>query len=284
MKEKTNRYACRFCACPIRMDRSLCPACKRYNVPNSGIRSGDESQVKPLSQAKRNSNYKYYDVGQWNQVFSRAGGIPYTATILLSGKNGGGKSRWAMQLCDLIAPIRRAEFLREDPNSKRVGALYVGIEALEDEMVMLADSVGVTNTDDIYLYPLDCNEVLADVLERLKPGFLVVDSIKALCPSDDSGTDFLRSIKESYASKFRMPTVVINHIVKDGDPAGPEQWQHWVDTTMLIMPVEKNAGDTWRTIMVNKNRFGPSAPHFAEMVEPGILEYRRPTEDEDDEP
>lgn len=111
---------------------------------------------------------------------------------------------------------------------------------------------------------------------------VVVDSIQTVySKTSDSAPGSVSQLKEcasrliAFAKKFHIPVIVIGHITKDGDIAGPKTLEHLVD---CVLSFEGERVSNYRILRANKNRFGPTDEiGIFEMKDSGLKEVNNPT-------
>ena len=121
------------------------------------------------------------------------------------------------------------------------------------------------------------------MLEELKPGLIVVDSIQTLTTQViDSSAGSVSQIREctaelqKYSKITHTPVFLIGHITKDGSIAGPKILEHMVDT-VLHFEGDRNYG--YRILRAVKNRFGSTSElGIYEMHDRGLREVSNPSE------
>jgi predicted ATP-dependent serine protease len=132
----------------------------------------------------------------------------------------------------------------------------------------------------------------------------VLDSIAGFTNDADRAVEIVQSFKD-YATRLRMPFIVINHVTKDGDMAGQMKLQHAGDISLMLTKSEKGVGETvrlagdddddddedsWfditevRELYTEKSRYGPSgiSTYYA-MTATGLRQVEREEDLEDEE-
>lgn len=194
------------------------------------------------------------------------GGLVPGSVILLGGEPGIGKSTLLLQTA-----------LRMN---KKV--LYVSGEESLNQIKLRADRIGIAN-EDCFLLNETCVESIVDQLKLLKPAFAIVDSIQTVFSKYlDSTPGTVSQIRESaalliqFAKKNDIPLILVGHITKEGQLAGPKLLEHMVDTVLQFEGESQNAYRILRTL---KNRFGSSQElGIYEMTGSGMREIDNPSE------
>lgn len=194
------------------------------------------------------------------------GGIVQGSLVLIGGEPGIGKSTLMLQTALRI-------------NQK---VLYVSGEESENQLKMRADRIGIHNKECFILSATEIQEVFKHV-KKLKPGLLVVDSVQTLfSKSIDSTPGSISQIRECtsqllrFAKESNTPVMLIGHITKDGQIAGPKVLEHMVDT---VLQFEGDRHHVYRILRAVKNRFGSASEMgIYEMAGHGLREVSNPSE------
>ena len=194
------------------------------------------------------------------------GGMVPGSVILLGGEPGIGKSTLLLQ-----SALRM---------NKKV--LYVSGEESLNQIKMRADRIGIHN-EECYLLNETCVEAILDKLKALKPSFAIIDSIQTMFSKYlDSTPGTVSQIRESsalliqFAKQNDIPLILVGHITKEGQLAGPKLLEHMVDT---VLQFEGETQHAYRILRTLKNRFGSSHElGIYEMSANGMREIDNPSE------
>lgn len=197
------------------------------------------------------------------------GGFVQGSLVLLAGDPGIGKSTITLQTC--------GELCR---NNKKV--LYISAEESANQLKLRADRLQI-NSDNLYIYPQTNMENIKTQIEEIMPDFVVVDSIQAIYSNNVSSTaGSVSQIRECcnmlmhIAKSKNITTIVIGHVTKDGNIAGPKVLEHMVDTVIYF---EGDKYKSYRMLRSMKNRFGnTSEVGIFEMHSTGLKEVKNPNE------
>ncbi len=197
------------------------------------------------------------------------GGIKVGSLILLSGEPGIGKSTLTLELC-------------HDAVTAKQNVLYVSGEESGEQIASRAHRLGI-QTDLIQLFSETNLENILNQLDLLQPQFLVIDSIQVMysleIPSLPGSISQIRYCTEKLMEicKSRLITcLIIGHVNKEGELAGPKVLEHLVDTVLFI---EGERHQHLRIIRGLKNRFGSTNEiAIMEMTEKGLEELANPSE------
>ncbi|MCD4697419.1 MAG: DNA repair protein RadA, partial [Bacteroidales bacterium] len=195
------------------------------------------------------------------------GGLVKGSLILVGGEPGIGKSTLLLQIALKL---------------KSTLVLYVTGEESEQQIKLRAGRIGNEN-DDCYILAETNTQHIFQIIEKLQPGLVIIDSIQALYTDYlDSSAGSISQIKEcaaefqKYSKLTNTPVFLIGHITKDGSLAGPKLLEHMVDT-VLQFEGERNYG--YRILRTAKNRFGSTSElGIYEMQNNGLREVMNPSE------
>ena len=227
------------------------------NSTKNTPKSIDEIKIKDEFRIKTNDN-------EFNRVLG--GGIVPGSITLLGGEPGIGKSTLFLQLSLKI--------------SQRV--LYVSGEESESQIKIRANRISYSNKDCL-IYAENKLENIFSQAEKTKPNLLIIDSIQTLTTSSiDSMQGSITQLKTctaeliNFGKRTSIPIMLIGHINKDGNIAGPKVLEHMVDT---VLQFEGDRNHLYRILRVKKNRFGSTNEiGIYEMINEGLKEIVNPSE------
>lgn len=197
------------------------------------------------------------------------GGLVQGSLVLIAGDPGIGKSTLTLQTSGLLCK-----------NSKKV--LYVSAEESASQIKLHADRLSI-KADCLYIYPQTNLESIKKEIENLKPDVVVIDSIQAIYTQNiTSSAGSVSQIREccnylmQMAKNENITVIVIGHVTKDGNIAGPKVLEHMVDTVIYF---EGDKYKSYRLLRAMKNRFGnTSEVGVFEMGTNGLSEVLNPSE------
>ncbi len=217
----------------------------------------DEIKIKDAYRIETNDN-------EFNRVLG--GGIVPGSITLLGGEPGIGKSTLFLQLSLKI----------------RQRVLYVSGEESESQIKIRANRINYSNKDCL-IYAENKLENIFSQAEKTKPNLLIIDSIQTLTTSSiDSMQGSITQLKTctaeliNFGKRTSIPIMLIGHINKDGNIAGPKVLEHMVDT---VLQFEGDRNHLYRILRVKKNRFGSTNEiGIYEMINEGLKEIVNPSE------
>ena len=195
------------------------------------------------------------------------GGLVKGALTLVGGEPGIGKSTLILQLCDKIKGEGKV--------------LYVSGEESVDQIKIRADRLGINNDDIIFLGETDI-DIIQDTILELNPKLVIIDSIQTMYSDEiTSGPGSVSQVREitsrimKICKQESITTIIIGHVTKDGNIAGPRVLEHMVDTVLYL---EGERYFSYRILRGVKNRFGSTNEiGMFEMRDVGMCEIDNPS-------
>jgi len=195
--------------------------------------------------------------------FDRAlgGGFVPGAVLLLAGEPGVGKSTLLLTVAAKWANLGNTVlYVTGEESAAQVRLRAERIDALSDTLLLAAET--------------DLGAALGHV-EETNPSLLIVDSVQTIQSSDIDGVGGgVTQVKEvastliATAKARNMTTVLVGHVTKDGNVAGPRSLEHLVD---VVLQFEGDRHGPLRLVRAIKNRYGPADEIGCfELAEDGI--------------
>jgi len=197
------------------------------------------------------------------------GGLAESSFVLLGGAPGIGKSTLLLQLSGGLAK-----------QSKKI--LYVSAEESVAQTANRAGRLGINN-GHIEIASESNMTVILDLAEKIKPDVLIVDSIQTVyLPEVTAAPGSVSQVRESagalmhFAKTSKSAVLLIGHVTKDGNIAGPKVLEHMVD---CVLSFEGDGTNNHRLLRTIKNRFGSAFElGVFEMSGAGLKEIKNPSE------
>ena len=272
-KAKGSVFFCGECGYESTKWLGKCPACGSWNtmleqkkissIPS--INNLTYAHAIPLADVTTTASGRVSSgIGELDRVLG--GGIVPGSVTLLGGDPGIGKSTLLMQTA--------AEL------TKQGTVLYVTGEESASQLKLRAERLGVGG-DMLILAENDLSAIESEV-DRIKPAYVMIDSIQTMYSADCSGTNgSISQIREATSLITRMAkrtgaaTFIVGHVTKDGAIAGPRILEHMVDTELYF---EGDRQDSFRLLRSVKNRFGSTDEiGVFEMRSTGMAEISDPS-------
>lgn len=281
MAKVKTAFFCSSCGAQYPKWMGQCTACKQWNTLVEEIIQKEEKvawQTKSgLGTAKRTAKPLLINeidgtqevrMNTLDQELNRVlgGGIVPGSMILLGGEPGIGKSTLLLQL-SLQLPFR---------------VLYVSGEESQKQIKMRAERINPTNNSCYILTETNTQNIFKQV-EEIEPDIVIIDSIQTLHTDYiEASAGSISQIKETtaelikFAKETNVPVILIGHITKDGNIAGPKILEHMVDT---VLQFEGDRNHVYRILRALKNRFGSTSElGIYEMLGSGLREVSNPSE------
>lgn len=204
-------------------------------------------------------------IGELDRVLG--GGLVKGSLVLVGGEPGIGKSTLILQLCDKVQGEGKV--------------LYVSGEESAEQIKLRADRLGIHNDDILFLGETDIELIENNILE-MKPKLVIIDSIQTMYSDEISAAaGTVSQVREITSRVMRVckgsdiTTIIIGHVTKEGNIAGPRVLEHMVDTVLYL---EGERYFSYRILRSVKNRFGSTNEvGMFEMQSEGMVEITNPS-------
>lgn len=280
MAKTKSVFVCTNCGVEAAKWVGKCPSCGEWNsFVEELIRKDATPKVSYAGQADRPTNKPLLlsDIeveneprintycGEFNRVLG--GGLVPGSLVLIGGEPGIGKSTLVLQVVLQMQGKR---------------TLYVSGEESAKQLKLRAERLSVQN-DSCYIVSETSLEQIFVHIQNIKPKIVIIDSIQTIyTEAAESSPGTITQIRESsaailrYAKESNTPVLLIGHITKDGNIAGPKILEHIVDT---VLQFEGDQHYMYRILRATKNRFGSTSElGIFEMRQEGLREVSNPSE------
>ncbi len=274
-------FFCQNCGAQYSKWQGQCTSCKEWNTIAEELvekaekkdwktpenRSNVKRAATPLKiseiDSSQEARYRTNDT-ELDRVLG--GGLVPGSLTLLGGEPGIGKSTLLLQI-SLKLPYK---------------TLYVSGEESQKQIKMRAERIP-SKTDNCLILTETKTQHIFKQIEVTEPDIVIIDSIQTL-HSDyiESSAGSISQIREctteliKFAKETATPVLLIGHITKDGNIAGPKILEHMVDT---VLQFEGDRNHVYRILRALKNRFGSTSElGIYEMLGSGLREVTNPSE------
>ncbi len=278
MAKAKSVFVCNECGYESPKWLGKCPACGAWNtffeqkiVESKSTATGRSIKEKAAPQVLDNVVGKTdtrmdTGIGELNRVLG--GGLVNGSLVLLGGEPGIGKSTLILELCDKITGTGKV--------------LYVSGEESAEQVKIRADRLGIKNSNIMFLGETDI-DVIEETILAMEPKLVIIDSIQTMYSEEiTSAAGTVSQVREITArimrvcKGHRITTIIIGHVTKDGNIAGPRVLEHMVDTVLYL---EGERYFSYRILRSVKNRFGSTNEiGMFEMRNEGMVEIKNPSQ------
>ncbi len=198
------------------------------------------------------------------------GGFVRGSAVLVGGDPGIGKSTLLMQGAAALA--RRGHRI-----------IYVSGEEAVAQVRLRAQRLSAADTDVMLAAETNVEDILATLAEGKRADLVIIDSIQTLWSElAESAPGTVTQVRTGVQAMIRFAKqtgaamVLVGHVTKDGQIAGPRVVEHMVDAVLYF---EGDRGHHYRILRTVKNRFGPTDEiGVFEMSDKGLREVANPSE------
>lgn len=281
MARPRTQFICQNCGSIFSRWSGKCDGCGEWNTlieegSNSGIgagpaktsRKGRVVALTSLSGDIEDAPRIQANISELNRV--TGGGFVRGSALLVGGDPGIGKSTLLTQAAAALA-------------EQGYRVVYVSGEEAVAQIRLRASRLGADKANVELAAETNVEDILATLHESKRPDLLIIDSIQTLW-SDmaESAPGTVTQVRTSaqamirFAKQTGAALVLVGHVTKDGQIAGPRVVEHMVDAVLYF---EGEGGHHYRILRTVKNRFGPTDEiGVFEMSDKGLREVRNPSE------
>jgi DNA repair protein RadA/Sms len=272
---------CQSCGAVAPRWAGKCAGCGEWNTlveeadavppPGSGLAKASKGRAVRLETlAKGRERITRIPTGLAELDRVSGGGIVPGSALLIGGEPGIGKSTLLLQLAAHFAGAGRR-------------AIYFSGEEAAAQVRLRAERLGLSGAPLALACETNLANILATLSEGERPDLVVVDSIQTLwaealeaAPGTVSQVRAATQALVRFAKAQGSALVLVGHVTKDGQIAGPKVIEHMVDTVLYF---EGDRGHAFRILRAAKNRFGATDEiGVFEMAAEGLREVANPSE------
>jgi DNA repair protein RadA/Sms len=280
MARPVSEYVCNNCGHVTTKWSGRCEACGQWNTISEMAGSaappigrgakktkGKSVELAPLAGNDKEPERRKSGIGEFDRVLG--GGFVSGSATLIGGDPGIGKSTLLLQAAAAVSKSGRK-------------VIYVSGEEALAQLRMRASRLGLSDAN----IELAAETNVADIIKTLEKlgdiALVVIDSIQTMwSPAIEAAPGTVSQVRVSsqelihFAKNSNAPLVLVGHVTKDGQIAGPRVLEHMVDTVVYF---EGDRGDQFRILRAIKNRFGPAHEiGVFEMQAAGLIEVQNPS-------
>ena len=283
MAKSTTTFTCSACGASSTKWSGRCDGCGDWNTisEDTGLStSGPTGKASKSIGARRGSTIELTDLATEEAPPPRThsgmneldrvlgGGLVPSSAILVDGDPGIGKSTLLLQAAAQFA-------------NAGLKTIYVSGEEANAQVRMRAKRLGLADAPVKLAAETNLRNILT-TLEVEKPQLVIIDSIQTMWSDTvDSAPGSVSQVRSAahelttFAKRNGISVILVGHVTKDGQIAGPRVVEHMVDTVLYF---EGERGHQFRILRAVKNRFGPSDEiGVFEMTGRGLSQVTNPS-------
>jgi DNA repair protein RadA/Sms len=284
MAKSSARYVCQSCGASFSRWMGKCESCNAWNsIVEEAAR---EEMPKGLSRGKGKAIEFVALDGHAPEAARRAtgnaefdrvtgGGLVRGSAILIGGDPGIGKSTLLLQIVTAVAQDTKA-------SAKPMRSAYISGEEAVEQVQLRAKRLGQQSPAVQIAAATNVRDIIASLDKADPPDLVVIDSIQTMYLDNlDSAPGTVAQVRSAAAELIRLAKqrgfvlMLVGHVTKEGQIAGPRVLEHMVDTVLYF---EGERGHHFRLLRAVKNRFGPANEiGVFEMTELGLQEVPNPS-------
>ena len=281
MSRRTPTFVCQSCGAVFGRWQGRCDACSAWNtIAGEGgaaplpagrspgkTRAGRLFALEPLSGGTADAPRTPSGIAELDRV--TGGGLVRGSVLLVGGDPGIGKSTLLIQAAAAIA---------------RAGhrAVYISGEEAVAQVRLRAERLGLGGAPVELAAETAVEDIVATLGDGDTPRLVVIDSIQTMWTAEiDSAPGTVSQVRGAaqslirYAKRSGAAVILVGHVTKDGQIAGPRVVEHMVDA---VLSFEGESARHFRILRAVKNRFGPTDEiGVFEMTGGGLAEIANPS-------
>src|SRR5437773_5672595 len=281
MARRELSFVCQNCGAAYGRWQGKCDACGEWNtiaeestatarpaLPGRAPRKGRVFALEPLAGEAHDAPRLPSGMPEFDRV--TGGGFVRGSVLLLGGDPGIGKSTLLIQVAAALA---------------RAGhrAIYISGEEAVAQVRLRAERLGLGGAAVELAAETSVEDIVATLGERNTPRLVIIDSIQTMwTDAVDSAPGTVTQVRGAAAALIRFAkrtgaaVILVGHVTKDGQIAGPRVVEHMVDA---VLSFEGEGSHQFRILRAVKNRFGPTDEiGVFEMTGGGLREIANPSE------
>ena len=275
MVARAQNFICQNCGATFARWAGKCDACGEWNTlveesaegPRRPMRKGRPFAIEPLKGATQEAPRLASGIAEFDRV--TGGGLVRGSVLLLGGDPGIGKSTLLLEVAAAFARGRHR-------------AIYISGEEAVAQVRLRAERLGLAEAMVEVAAETSVEDIVATVSQGAIPRLVVIDSIQTMWTQTvESAPGTVTQVRGSAAELIRFAkrsgaaVILVGHVTKDGQIAGPRVVEHMVDA---VLSFEGEGSQQFRILRAIKNRFGPTDEiGVFEMTGAGLREVANPS-------
>jgi DNA repair protein RadA/Sms len=279
MSKRSFSFICQNCGAAFSRWQGKCEACGEWNTlaeegagtpagPGRRSAKGHLFALEPLSGEAREAPRLPSGIAELDRV--TGGGFVRGSVLLVGGDPGIGKSTLLIQAAAALARSGHR-------------AVYISGEEAVAQVRLRAERLGLGSAAVELAAETSVEDIIATLSEGPTPRLIVIDSIQTMWTSMvESAPGTVTQVRGSaqalirYAKRSGAAVILVGHVTKDGQIAGPRVVEHMVDA---VLTFEGEGSHQFRILRAVKNRFGPTDEiGVFEMAGSGLQQIANPSE------
>jgi len=276
MVARAQNFVCQNCGAASARWAGRCEACGEWNtLVEEGVtarsrssRKGRLFAIEPLKGEAQQAPRLASGIAEFDRV--TGGGLVRGSVLLLGGDPGIGKSTLLLEVAAALARGRHR-------------AVYISGEEAVAQVRLRAERLGLTDAPIELAAETAIEDIVATLSHGATPRLLVIDSIQTMwTQAVEAAPGTVTQVRGSAAELIRFAkrsgtaVILVGHVTKDGQIAGPRVVEHMVDA---VLSFEGEGSHQFRILRAIKNRFGPTDEiGVFEMTGTGLREVTNPSE------
>src|SRR5215467_10727120 len=269
-------FVCQNCGAAFARWAGKCEACSEWNTlveesaegPRRPSRKGRPFAIESLKGTSQDAPRLASGIAEFDRV--TGGGLVRGSALLLGGDPGIGKSTLLLEVA--------ASFARS-----RHRAVYISGEEAVAQIRLRAERLDLAETNVELAAETSVEDIVVTLSQGATPRVLVIDSIQTVWTQTvESAPGTVTQVRGSAAELIRFAkrsgaaVILVGHVTKDGQIAGPRVVEHMVDA---VLSFEGEGSHQFRILRAVKNRFGPTDEiGVFEMTGAGLREVANPSQ------
>ena len=281
MRRRDATFICQSCGAVYGRWQGKCDACGEWNTvaeesstgagshgPGRKPRKGRVFRLEALAGAAHHPPRLASGLAEFDRV--TGGGFVRGSVLLLGGDPGIGKSTLLVQVAAALARGRHR-------------AVFISGEEAVAQVRLRAERLGLTGAAVELAAETSIEDIVSTLAEGETPRLVIIDSIQTMwTDTADSAPGTVTQVRASaqalirFAKRSGAAVILVGHVTKDGQIAGPRVVEHMVDA---VLSFEGEGSQQFRVLRAAKNRFGPTDEiGVFEMTGGGLREVPNPSE------